>query len=161
MNNNNNKRYALTLNNVLTYITLILFLFYFYDVFLSSTNFCDSGSVNDISDVNDNSQTRHLSELHFIDRFRRRVSWYINPLNKERFTSYSQFKSSWNPKTNLWSEVKIAIKEDLNKFSSDRANYSQQSRFENERIMSNIRNTRENSHRNYMRRYLDRINNKK
>jgi hypothetical protein len=156
-----NQQNAINLNNVLTYIILFLFLFYFYDVFLSSINYCDSGSINEVSDVNldnENNQSRHLSELHFIDRVRRRISWYINPLNKEKFSSYSQFKSSWNPNTNTWNEVKIAIKEDIKRSRAAHAQRQEQSRMESERFMSNIRRTNEISKNIKLQRYIDRIN---
>jgi hypothetical protein len=155
-------KYLISLYNVFIYIILLLFLVYFFDGYLSNVNLCDSGSINDISDVNqnndnDNYQYSHLTELHFIDRCRRRISWHINSLNKERFTSYSQFKSSWNPKTNLWNEVKIAIKEDINKSRSDAFNYRQESKINSERIMSNVRTTREISNKNRINRFIERM----
>jgi hypothetical protein len=92
-----------------------------------------------------------------MDRIRRRISWYITAKNKERFSSYHEFKNSWDSNTSLWKEVKLAIKNDLSKSRSDAFNYRLKSEKDN-RIMSNIRISREISNQNRMNRYINRIN---
>jgi hypothetical protein len=92
-----------------------------------------------------------------LDRVRRRISWYITPQNRERFSSFHEFKDSWNPNINLWKEVKLAIKDDLSKSRYNASNYRLKSKREN-RIMSNISISREISNQNRMNRYINRIN---
>jgi hypothetical protein len=149
------------LYNVFIYVVLLLFLVYLFDAYLSNVNLCDNGSINDIGEINQNNDKynpSHLSQLHFIDRCRRRISWYIHSINKEGYSSYSQFKNSWNPKTNIWDEVKIAIKEDINKSRAKAFKYKQESRINNERLMSDIKTTKDNSNKIRMDRYIERLN---
>lgn len=100
-------------------ILLFLYLLFgIFDISLFDSYLCDSESNNEIvdnsQDNNDNNSfTRDLGKLHFLDRVRRKLSWHVSGKTSNRFNSYDEFKSIWNPKTKVWNEVKSFIKEDL------------------------------------------------
>jgi len=134
-----NKIYKLL--QYLILLTLIILFFDFFDISLMDSCLCDSGStsasqdnvddhVYDIDESNDNNndtRTRDLAKLHILDRIRRRFSWYCSGKNSSRFSSYDEFKSTWNPKTKVWNEVKSFIKEDIRKSRAEAFKMRQES----------------------------------
>jgi hypothetical protein len=75
--NNNFFKY---LNNIFVIVLLIIFIIIIIDNFFLEINICDTGSISDNinldSDINQDNNTiaGHLTELHLIDRVRRRIA---------------------------------------------------------------------------------------
>lgn len=145
---------------------LLFLLFDFFDLSLFYTYHCDSGSNDNIDDnvynINDdtNDDTRDLARLHLLDRIRRRFSWYFSGKPRGRFSSYDEFKSSWNPNSKVWDELKSFIKEDIKK-SRKNAFKSKQSSQENaENIMNQIRESRRLKTLENLKKFNNRFNKK-
>lgn len=142
--------------------------------------YCDSGgdSINDF--VIDNSTDRYVNnkeinvpsednsgdnfvhstvELSLVDKVRRRIYWYVSK-DKGRYSSYEQFKNVWNKDSKVWSQVKYAFKTDLNKTKLDASIAREISANNNNKLMSDIRKTRELDTQNRLKIYFERFNNR-
>lgn len=51
--------------------------------------------------------------LKYHDLSKRKFYWNIWEKNRGKYESYQDFKRNWDPKTNMWDEVKKAVKKDL------------------------------------------------
>lgn len=149
-------------------IPLFLYLLFgISDISLFDSYLCDSGSINEIvynndnndnGDNGDNTVTRDLVRLHFLDRVRRKLSWYVKGKNSDRFNSYDEFKSSWNPKSKVWSEIKSFIKEDIKQSRADAFKSEQTSRERAENTMFQIREGRRLRYQEKLIRFNERNN---
>ncbi len=148
-------------------ILLFLYLLFgIFDVSFFDVYLCDNGSINDNSHENnydnnengDNTMTRDLGKLHFLDRVRRKVSWYVRGKHDDRFNSYDEFKSSWNPKSKVWNEVKSFIKEDIKQSRLDAFKSEEASRQKSENLMNQIRESRILRSQDKLRRFNERNN---
>jgi hypothetical protein len=97
-----------TVNNILKLLSqifvtigLLMLLVYFFETDVFQINICDSGSINDINEINDtinvNEDERniaHLNNLPLADRIRRRISWYLTAKGRKKYGSYNEFKST-------------------------------------------------------------------
>jgi len=157
--------------NIFIVIVTILLLFCFLDS-LSEVYLCDSGSINDIHDNtnNDNhynddvtSTNSNLTELPLTDRIRRRISWYTTGKHRGTYNTYNEFKTSWDPDTSIWKEIKLAIKNDFKKSRLNAEQARRQSEIDNNQLMSDIRRTRELHNENKIKRYniMFNVSNKK
>jgi hypothetical protein len=159
MNNN----YYKFLNNLLVIILCIIIITIIKDNYFLEVNICDSGSITDnYNNVNDNNNNMYvdLTKLNLTDRIRRRISWYISAMNNGGFNSYNEFKNTWNPKTKIWNEIKLAIKEDIKKSRLEALKTTKQSEVNANRLMSDIRNTQIAAYNNRMKRYVECLNKK-
>jgi hypothetical protein len=147
--------------NIFIIIVIILLLLCFLDN-LSVVHLCDSGSINDINDNtnNDNNNSDYvtslntnLTQLPITDRIRRRISWYTTGKFGGRHDTYNEFKTSWDPDTKIWKDIKLAIKNDFKKLRLNAEQARRQSKIDNNQLMSDIRRTRELSNKNRIKRY--------
>lgn len=147
-------------------VLLLLLLFNSFDISLFDFYLCDSGPNENIDEnVYDNNYTnddttRDLAKLDLLDRLRRRFSWYFSGKSSGTFNSYDEFKSSWDPKSKVWNEVKSFIKEDLKKSRLNAFKSRESSRENAENIMYQIRESRKLKNLENLKRFNDRFNKK-
>lgn len=145
-----------------------MLLVYFFETDVFQINICDSGSINDINEINDtinvNEDERniaHLNNLPLADRIRRRISWYLTAKGRKKYGSYNEFKSTWNPSTRVWNEIKSTVREDFKKSNSDAFQRGQESDRRAEELMSEIRESRRRSDMDRLNRFRHQFRSKK
>jgi len=142
---------------------------------LHTISYCDGESINDFvidrndegdvtfdnnSSIDENS-AQSTVPLRFVDKIRRRISWYITAKNRGTYNSYDQYKEHWNPNTKIISQFKSVITEDFKKARLDAKKTGAINDKNNERLMSDIKASRNVDAKNRTRRYFEMMNNRK
>ncbi len=98
-----------------------------------------TGSYNNISNnntpinVNESSSrigqtpSKISSVLHlnyFSNKARRRFFWYVSESDKNKFSSYKEFKKHWNTDTKVYAEIKKDISADIDKLKLNKKTLS-------------------------------------
>ncbi len=152
-------KYKNTLWNIIILLIIILLLVSFSDS-LSEAHLCDSGSINDVNNTNNDNHNNdyvispdlNLTRLSLTDRIRRRISWCITGKNSGKCGTYTEFKTSWNPETKVWKDIKLAIKKDFEKSRLNAQQARQKSKIDGTIFMSDIKQTRELQNENNINR---------
>lgn len=137
----------------------------FFDI--SNPLYCDSESINDfVVDRNENTTVDNNSPivdnnvqntvpLRFMDKVKRRISWYITAKNRGTYNSYDQYKEHWKPHVKLRSQFKSVITEDFKKARLDGWKARKASLRDKEKFMSDIRASRDAASQHRTRRYFE------
>lgn len=134
--------------SILWIINLICILIYTYYILKGEVLLCDSNeSINDfIVDTrqdNDSNPIYTHPTLGLFSKFKRKCFWYIKGKKSGQFSSYNDYINYWNTNSeenNIW---KI-IKDDFRKARFNASKNDYKSSYENNRLMTNIRNERIN-----------------
>jgi hypothetical protein len=104
---------------------------------------CDGGSSDDnVHSLDGNNNDRDLSQsTSMYSKFKCRISWWLTDNQDGRYSSFSDYKTHWDPKVGF----RDIIKADFNRTKADISKSNLKNRTDSENLMRDIRDSRNQS----------------
>ncbi len=138
-----------------------VFLYLYYSIYFSDFLLCDSGeNTGDFINTTDASNVENDNNTHIVpivpkpkllDRIRCKITWKISGQFSELYTSYEDYKKSWDSST-IWGKIKsdfIRSRNIENRVLPDRG------LSDGEKLMRDIRSSRNQANISRQRRIND------